>query len=313
MTPSAASTTRPRAYRHDALFYDGADEFHASVSAFLADAMAAGEPTLVVASAEKIEWLRDLADADMVQLADMGDVGRNPARIIPKWRAFVDSHPSTSLRGVGEPITTARGRDDLVEAQHMEALLNVAFAAADDFWLRCPYDIGALDPAVVDGARRSHPFIVQGDNDVASDLYEGPEVATSSVLDAPLPEPLAPPVAFTLRPGRLKQFRTFVAEQAAAAGLEESRVEDLVLAANEIASNSLLYAGGGADVRIWRDHAVVCEVRDAGVITDPFIGRVVPGHEEHDPRGLWMVNQVCDIVQVRSSAQGSVVRLHVHP
>jgi len=313
VTPSAGSTTRPRAYRHDALFYNGPDDFHTSVSAFLAAAMAAGEPTLVVASADKIERLRQVADADLVQLADMGEVGRNPARIIPTWRAFVESHPSTTVRGVGEPITTARGRDELVEAQHMEALLNVAFTDADDFWLRCPYDIGGLDTTVVDEARRSHPFIVQGDSDVASDRYEGPEAATSSVLDAPLPEPAAVPAAFTLRPGRLKQFRRFVAEQATAAGLEESRVGDLVLAANEIASNSLLYAGGGADVRIWRDRAVVCEVRDTGMITDPLIGRVVPGDEEHDSRGLWMVNQVCDIVQIRSTGQGSVVRLHVRP
>lgn len=311
--PSAAPTTRPRGYRHDALFYDGPDDFHTSVSAFLTDAIAAGEPTLVVASADKIERLRQAVDADIVRFADMGEVGRNPARIIPTWRAFVDAHTSTRVRGVGEPITAARGRHELVEAQHMEALLNVAFSDADDFWLRCPYDIGALDPAVVDEARRSHPFIVQGDSDAASDHYEGPKAATSSVLDAPLPEPRAVTAAFTLRPGRLRQFRRFVAEQATAAGLERSRVGDLVLAANEVASNSLLYAGGGAEVRIWRDRTVVCEVRDSGVITDPLVGRVRPGDEEHDPRGLWMVNHVCDIVQIRSTGQGSVVRLHVCP
>lgn len=313
MTPSAASTTRPRAYRHDALFYDGPDEFHTSVSAFLADAVAADEPTLVVAAADKIERLRQAIDADIVQFADMVEVGRNPGRIIPRWRAFVDTHPSTTVRGVGEPITTARGRADLVEAQHMEALLNVAFTDADDFWLRCPYDVRALDATVIDEARRTHPFIVQGDSEVASDRYGGPEAATRSVLDAPLPEPAAPPVAFTLRPGRLRQFRSFVAEQAAAAGLERSRIEDLVLAANEVASNSLLYAGGGAEVRMWRDRTVVCEVRDAGVITDPLVGRVLPGVDEHDSRGLWMVNHVCDIVQVRSTGRGSVVRLHVRP
>jgi anti-sigma regulatory factor (Ser/Thr protein kinase) len=313
VTPSADSPTRPRTYRHDALFYAGPDEFHTSVSAFLADASEAGEPTLVVAAADRIERLRSAVDADTVQFADMGEVGRNPARIIPTWRAFVDSHRSTPVRGVGERIATARGRAELVEAQHMEALLNVAFTDADDFWLRCPYDIGALDAAVVDEARRSHPFIVEGDSDVASDRYEGPDAATSSVLDDPLPEPAVAPAAFTLRPGRLSQFRTFVAEQAAAAGLGRSRVTDLVLAANEVANNSLLYAGGGAEVRIWRERAVVCEVRDTGVITDPLVGRVPPGDEEHDSRGLWMVNQVCDIVQVRSTGRGSVVRLHVRP
>ena len=28
--------------------------------------------------------------------------------------------------------------------------------------------------------------------------------------------------------------------------------------------------------------------------------------------GLWMVNQLCDLVQVRSFARGSAVRLHKH-
>jgi anti-sigma regulatory factor (Ser/Thr protein kinase) len=304
--------TRPRTYRHDALFYDGADEFHTSVLDFVEAGVAADSPVLVVASRDKIERLRPVVDSSLVALADMADVGRNPARIIPAWRAFVDGYPSRAVRGVGEPITPDRPADELVECQHMESLLNHAFVDADDFWLRCPYDVGVLEPEVVEEARRSHPVIVHGDADDVSASYveadDGPSLA-----DAQLPEPTAVAAAFTLRPGRLAELRTFVARQATAAGLTSRRVDDLVLAANEIACNSLLYAGGGADVRIWRDHTVVCEVRDAGVITDPLIGRVLPGAEEHDARGVWIANQVCDMVQVRSSVAGTTVRLHVRP
>ena len=115
-----------------------------------------------------------------------------------------------------------------------------------------------------------------------------------------------------LQPGRLAQLRAFVRLQARSFGLVADRADDLVLAVNEVAGNSLLYAGGGADVRLWRARSgVVCEVRDSGVITDPMIGRVAPGLDEHDSRGLWIVNQVCDLVRVRSSADGTLIRMHV--
>jgi len=49
------------------------------------------------------------------------------------------------------------------------------------------------------------------------------------------------------------------------------------------------------------------------VISDPLVDRRRPGTNPADPRGLWTVNQLCDLVQVRSSRQtGSVVRLLVH-
>jgi two-component sensor histidine kinase len=84
-----------------------------------------------------------------------------------------------------------------------------------------------------------------------------------------------------------------------------------VLAANEIGSNSLMYGGGDASVRMWRSGTVVCEVSDKGVMRDPLVGRSRPGLDEHDTRGMWIVNQVCDLVQIRSSPDGTVVRLHM--
>jgi hypothetical protein len=33
--------------------------------------------------------------------------------------------------------------------------------------------------------------------------------------------------------------------------------------------------------------------------------------EQLHGRGLWVVNQVCDLVQIRSSNAGNVVRLHM--
>jgi two-component sensor histidine kinase len=92
---------------------------------------------------------------------------------------------------------------------------------------------------------------------------------------------------------------------AEAAGLDPARAADLVLAVDEVATNSLRHGGGRGAQRFWRDEgALVCEVRDAG--------RERPAIDRDGGRGLWMVNQLCDLVQLRSFPGGAVVRLHVY-
>jgi anti-sigma regulatory factor (Ser/Thr protein kinase) len=89
------------------------------------------------------------------------------------------------------------------------------------------------------------------------------------------------------------------------------RADDLALAVSEVAANSIRYGGGGGLLRIWRDgQTLVCEVRDRGYIDDPLIGRTAPEPMAEGQRGLWLVNQLCDLVQLRSLDDGVVVRLH---
>jgi hypothetical protein len=148
------------AFRHEALFYAGDDDFVARATPFLREGVRRDEPILVVVSAAKIAMLTESLgeDARRVTFADMAGVGANPARIIPAWREFVASRlPGTSARGIGEPIWAARSAEELVECQRHEALLNVAFAGAESFDLVCPYDTTALPDDVVAEALRSHP------------------------------------------------------------------------------------------------------------------------------------------------------------
>jgi MEDS: MEthanogen/methylotroph, DcmR Sensory domain len=150
------------AFRHEAFFYAEESELLAGLTSFVRDGVAAGEPTLAVSSAPKIERLKERlgADAGAVRFANMDEVGLNPARIIPAWRDFVSEHGNgTRLRGIGEPISADRNPPELVECHRHEALLNLAFADGPDFWLLCPYDTAALAPAALDGARRNHPFL----------------------------------------------------------------------------------------------------------------------------------------------------------
>jgi anti-sigma regulatory factor (Ser/Thr protein kinase) len=305
------SATEAR-FHHEAVFYAGDDEFVEANSAFLRTGLEADEPTLVMVGGRKIELLREAlgADAGRITFADMEVVGSNPARIIPAWRAFADEHGASGrrLRGIGEPIWAGRGPAELVECQRHESLLNLAFADCDGFILACPYDTSALGDDVIEEARRSHPCLVAGGHDHESSEYTG-LAAAAAPFDAPLPEPAA---AHELAFGRgdLTRVRRFVSQHGAAA--LDGRTTDLVMAANEAASNSLRHGGGEGIVRIWsEDGAVVCEVRDRGRIEEPLAGRERPAGLQVGGHGLWLMNQLCDLVQVRAFEQGGAVRMHM--
>ena len=300
-------------FRHEAMLYAGQEQFVAATSSFLREGLAVGERALVMVSAEKIDALRDelAEDAGGVEFADMGVVGKNPSRIIPAWREFATANAGGPLRGVGEPIGPHRDDCELVECQHHESLLNLAFADAGDFRLICPYDAEALPPAVIDEARRSHPTVMV-DGDVRdSALYRGDHHAGAG-LGSRLPEP--PPAHHILAfgPGDLGAVRGFAARQAERDGLSECGRSDVVLAVNELAANTVKHAGGHGILRGWRDgDSLVFEVSDAGRIHEPLVGRHTPELGQLRGRGLWLVNQVCDLVQVRSTDAGTVVRLHM--
>jgi anti-sigma regulatory factor (Ser/Thr protein kinase) len=299
-------------FRHQAMFYAGEDEFVDRASAFISDAVEADERILVVVAARKLARLRERlgADAKHVHFADMQVVGHNPARIIPVWRDFVASANGRPIRGIGEPIWAGRTPAQLVEAQRHESLLNIAFEGSPDLWLLCPYDVETLGGDVMLEAKRSHPYLMNGLGNERSDAYEPGHA--SAPFDAPLPAPPGPVEQTEFGWGTLRTLRGFVAERGNAWGLGATRVADLVLAVDEIASNSLRHATGAGVLAMWSDgDSVIAEVRDSGRILDPMAGRVRPSTGKEGGFGLWLVNQICDLVQVRTFASGSVVRIHM--
>lgn len=303
------------AFRHEALLYSNESEFLAGTLPFLRGAVEAGEPALAVLSTEKIAWLRDALGerADQVEFADMAEVGHNPARIIPAWRTFLDKYGGEGrpVRGIGEPIWAARSPAELVECQRHESLLNVAFADSPAWWLLCPYDTTSLDGGVLAEAARSHPYLQDTGGSWTSEVWH-PEQMPTAHLEDRLPEPTRYLAEVTFGQGRLGTVRTIVTSYARRFGLGADRTEDLVFAVNEVATNSLRHGAGSGVFRLWRDgQHLVCEVRDEGRIVDPLVGRREPTVDAEGGRGLWLANQLCDLVQIRSNAAGSVVRLHL--
>jgi anti-sigma regulatory factor (Ser/Thr protein kinase) len=303
------------AFRHEAVLYAGVTDFLARTLPFLRQGVAVGEPTLVVVGSEKIERLRHALgrDADGVEFADMADVGRNPSRMIPAWHDFVSrhAHSGTALRGIGEPISADRSTDELSECQIHEALLNRAFAEGPTWWLVCPYDRALLTAEVLDEARRTHPF-VDGHGRHPHTAAVGETAGAAPQFAQPLSP--APPQAVHLSfdASSLPIVRRLVADRAVEAGFESERRDDFVLAVNEIATNTLRHGGGAGDLRLWRlPDRLVCDITDRGRLDDPLVGRIPPLPLQADGRGIWMANQLCDLVQIRSSTAGTQVRLHL--
>jgi anti-sigma regulatory factor (Ser/Thr protein kinase) len=103
-----------------------------------------------------------------------------------------------------------------------------------------------------------------------------------------------------------------LADQAELAGLGPERIADLLLAVSEVATNALVHGSGKAVLRAWVEpKALVCAVHDNGHFDDLLVGRNTPPTESVGRRGLWMVNQLCDLVELRSGTGGTTVRIRV--
>jgi anti-sigma regulatory factor (Ser/Thr protein kinase) len=312
---TAGTETRRPGFRHEVRLYAGDAEFVGATLDFVRNGVRAGEPVLVAVGLAKIERLRAVlgTEAERVEFVDMGTMGRNPSTIIPVWRDFVDLYGAggQAVRGLGEPVWPSLSPAGLAEFQHHEALLNLAFSDNPDFFLLCPYDTLALPPAVIDQALSRHPFA-----DGRPDRI-GAQYALEGCLNAAFTEPLplapthgARSLAFTLYD--LQAVRAFVGDEAERLGLPPARTDDLVLAVDEAAANSIRHARGHGTLRVWvEDGHVVCEVADYGRIRDPLVGRRRPEPSPDNSRGIWLINHLCDLVQIRSTGSGTVLRLHM--
>ncbi|MHA6794435.1 anti-sigma factor RsbA family regulatory protein [Pseudonocardia bannensis] len=305
--PLTAGTT----FSHPALFYRDADEFLAGTVPFVLDGLTAGDPVAVAVPAPRLALLRAALGpaAERVRLIDMSEAGRNPGRIIGEVLGpMAYGHPGKHVRIVGEPVWPGRTALEYTACVQHEALINLAFHGRSATIL-CPYDVAGLAPDVLGDATVTHPvLIVQGQTQPSPD-FDPEGIVTACNL--PLPEPAAA-IRFPFGKDRLSAARRLVADHAARAGLDEERVGDLVLAAGELAANSLRHGGGEGLLRLWEeDDHLVCEISDSGYIADPLAGRRPVALGQLSGRGLKMVHYFADLVRTHTSPVGTTTRVYM--
>jgi anti-sigma regulatory factor (Ser/Thr protein kinase) len=293
--------------RHILRLYRSTDEYLAAISGFILDADAAGESVLIAVPGDRQRLVRG-AVGPGATLTDMSELGRNPARIIPALCAFIDSSAGRPVSFVSEPTWPGRSESEIGEVLRHEALVNLAISGRRATML-CLYAATGLPERIMAEIRRAHPLLFGPAGPEPNPAFTG--TAPPGYCDQPLPAVPAGAPMLKYREN-LREVRDLVADHARIAGLPSSRAGDFALAASEIAANTLRHTEGEGTVSLWRSPTeLICQLEDGGHIADPLAGRRPPDHDRPGGHGLWLVNQVCDLVELRSGAAGTAVRLHV--
>jgi anti-sigma regulatory factor (Ser/Thr protein kinase) len=291
--------------------YDDHDQYLSGTLAYIEHARAAGGVVVVAADpARREQLLPHLPDADSVEFVDPGAVSRNPGRIIAAWQEWIGQvAKDRPVHGINESVWSGRTPAHVSELRYQEWLLNRAFAKAPAWSLMCPFDTAGQQASVVSDIARCHPLLWDGAKQVASTGY----IVGDYPFEA-LAEPAGPVRRVRFDLAALGTVRETAAQFAVGCGLRPDRARDLKLSVSEVATNSVRHGGGHGLVRLWRaDESVVCEISDSGVITDPLVGLVRPTLGQPGGRGLWFVNNLCDLVEIRSTpGEGTRVRMSMN-
>jgi anti-sigma regulatory factor (Ser/Thr protein kinase) len=298
--------------QHRVLLYGGADAFVDAVAPFVRDGLEAGDTVLVAVTAEKVQWLREhLGDAaDRVELVDAAEMyARNGPMLNTLLQRFVARGETQAQRTrvVAEQALAARSPAEARAYLRYEAAANIAYHALEASVL-CPYDTVRLPDSVLEQALEVHPRVLDGHHERANAAFADPRefIRRHSVVKPPPPD--ATEIALESLQD-LPRVRHRISERAEAAGLTRARLDELTVAATELATNALRH--GAEPRRIWtyvQEGEFICQVDDGGRgLADPLAGYLVPDLAGSGGRGLWLAHQLCDIVEAATDAAGTHV------
>ncbi|WP_305785213.1 anti-sigma factor RsbA family regulatory protein [Symbioplanes lichenis] len=290
---------------HSAFLYDSDASYAAALALFAREGLAREQSVAVAAAPDRAGLVREAlgGDARSVRFLPADEWYARPVRTIAGWVKLLRSGQSRgrTTRLVGETPWTGPA----AAWTRYEAALNRALSRFDGTLL-CPYDLRSLPPHLLDVPGRTHPR-VHRDGWRDSTTYEPARVLTE-VLDQPWPVS-GPPAFVAPVPDTVAGLRATVRERAVLGGwLPPGRLDYLVLAVCELATNSVRHGGTERELTVWvLPDAVVCEVTDTGGrAPEPFAGYLPPVPGVSGGMGLWLVHQLCDGLTLRR--EGDVTR-----
>lgn len=307
-----------RGFVHTAVSHRSTRELVAIVGPVVRGWLARRDRVFVNLAAERVAALRAALgeDADRVRWSDTYHWSPHPARRLRALQELVDGeerHGSGQLRYLGECAFPAGPPELVAEWERYDAVLNDALAAAT-VTVVCTYDAGTVPGGVTDHIASTHPFLGV-DPFVPSDGYQPsleylapprtlsplPESATG-VVGRPTPAEARSLVRRVLRtPGATWSSRPVQA------------VDDLAVVATELVTNSWQVGAESIGVSCWRnDGEMGIQVDDDGPgLDDVFAGYRRPVSAHAGGRGLWIVRQMADLVEIASNGSGTSVRARV--
>lgn len=317
MITADLATSDPAAV-HQCLIYHDDAEFLAGTVPYLRGAVLSGGPVLAVLGGANRQLAAQALGAGIAAAVHWGDPGvwyRYPTQSLRRAREFTDRHGAGTKQIclLGEPVWSGRSAAEWSEWTRYEAIINVAFPGSP---VVCAYDARSVGEETLAAAAHTHPVNLMSSARRPNPAYVDPadflRRCGATALGAPPSH--ASVLSFT---GDLRAIRLFIGSAAERTGIEPDRIADLVLAVNEAATNAIEHGGGRGALRSWAAPAeLICEVTSLeGQIDDPFAGHLPPDPHSPRGRGLWLIRELVDLVEIRNGPTGGVtVRMHLfHP
>ncbi len=316
-------------YRHEALLFRGSDGFLTAVGPFLQEGIDNGETVILALPPERLALLRDAfpevqqvpSGPDRSVVADGSALtwaltGAAAGRLVPSWQRFAQHWDGRPVRGVTEPMWCTRRQAEREECLLAEAMLNLAVPATVPLWLACGYDVDAVPGDVLDETFRSHSLVLDTSTSTGTTTYTGAH-HVAAVFERALATPVEPVRRLVVRPGNGAEVGDWVRRWATGWGLGHVRAGRLAGALRQLGQACL--AEGGVDAAVlllWQDgHALVGQLtaadpRDAdGGRTTPLAPHELLAPDSPLGSAVARADDCCDLVQVRSNPDGTVVRV----
>jgi len=299
---------------HQAFLYDGAEQFAEAMAPLVRAGAERGDKVLVAAKRASTEALRAELGSDgaAIELHDTLEWHPRPVhRLMAVQRTIAALPPDSRLLALGEPVWTGSAAARREWARY-ESTINVALADAPLRFI-CLYDRSELPASILGHGLGTHPEVVEGSVACPCAAFESPADFVRE-LDAGGRAERGRDHYDIPFSGDHHAFRGLLAGLAIECGMSADRAEELVLATNEVVTNSVIHGAPPIVARCWvADGDFVCEVSDGGPgVADPFAGWTLPAPGAPGGWGLAVARRICDALEVAGGGHdGSRVRLYV--
>jgi transcriptional regulator with XRE-family HTH domain len=175
----SGAVTPAQMLHHAALFYSTDDEFLGAAAPFLEKAIERDEAALAVTSKANIDLLGEALGpkSQRVEFAEATQIYDRPGTTLGAYRSFIIDKLESGrpwVRIVGEPVWLGRSEEEIRNWTRYESLINLALDTAPVSIL-CAYDERSVDPRILADAKRTHPEVLGGDDNVENPTYIDPK------------------------------------------------------------------------------------------------------------------------------------------
>ncbi|WP_249998275.1 ATP-binding protein [Actinoplanes sp. M2I2] len=217
---------------------------------------------------------------------------------------------------IAEPDLTGGADPGLRASAYLsyEAMCNETYAPYGCA-VTCVWGEQHHSPAVLEGARATHPHLLTATGPVRSGSYQDAERYLAGRRDPWPPAPAEVDEEVILAGvADLRRLRSVVHTWAADRDFADEPIDDVVVAVVEVAANGLRHGAAPVRVRAWHDQdTLVVQCDDsAGRPLPVTAGYRRPGRADAAPdgRGLWLARQLADVVIIGREPGRTSVRLH---